>query len=150
MTITWKHYGIVLLALVVYACLGAGDVMSMTKGIKGITNAAVQGKETIESLGYILSFVFIIGIALEVRSHMGPAVIITTIVVGLIICGLMLFAEDIINTLKPGAALASTGTLPLPMPSWQGWIDASGLCARVALLTEVVRRGRTYGAARLG
>ena len=114
-----------------------------TRGIPGITNSAVQMADTIKAIGYLVAPALVIAAVYEARQHAGFGVLFTLIGV-IITIGVIVFADEIVNTIKPGSALAFTGMEAARLP-WiaLGDLGQSGLM--VTGLTEVIRRVRRAG-----
>jgi hypothetical protein len=111
--------GLVLLLEVVLVVSASAS----TAGIPGISTTGRALTDTIKGIGYFLSIVLIIA-AIAIVHH-GQS--IGGVLVGLLGAGLVvaviLFAEDIVNFVKPDAAAAFTGGWPLDAGLTQAWCD---------------------------
>lgn len=114
-----------------------------TRAIPGITNAATAVSDTIKTIGYLVAPVLIICAVYEARQHAGFGVMFSIVGV-IIVVGIILFADDIVGFIKPGAAAASTGSL-LPIPSLAGWWEIGQQLLSISSLAEGIRRVRRAG-----
>jgi uncharacterized membrane protein YgdD (TMEM256/DUF423 family) len=129
-------HGVGLLALL--GLLAAGPLEATTRAIPGITNAAAQVSDTIKTIGYLIAPVLIICAVYEARQHAGFGVMFSIVGV-IVVVGIILFADDIVAFIKPGAAAASP---LLPSPTLAGWWDLGQQCLSVSGLAEGIRRVR--------
>jgi uncharacterized membrane protein YgdD (TMEM256/DUF423 family) len=130
----WDAVG--LLALL--TLMAALPLEAATRAIPGITNAAAQVADTIKTIGYLVAPVLIICAVYEARQHAGFGVMFSIVGVILVV-GIILFSDEIVAFIKPGAAAA--GTL-IPIPTLAGWWDLGQQLVSVSGLAEGIRRVR--------
>ena len=112
-----------------------------TRGIPGVTTAATMVGDTIRAIAVIIAPVLIIAALYEARQHAGLGIVFS--IFGVLLCvGIILFADDIVGFIKPGAAAAFTGTLAPHALAWGSWWQLGQQLLSVGALAEGIRRAR--------
>ena len=138
---TWKWSGIVIGLVLVTGMTWCVAAEAATRGIPGITSAATMWGDTIKTLGWIATPALIIVAVLELRRESGWGVAFS-VFGALLVVGIVLFADDIVATIKPGAALAMSGSVVPNLPSWAAWWGLGQQLLSVLGLAEGIRRAR--------
>jgi hypothetical protein len=112
-----------------------------TRGIPGVMTAATQMGDTVKAIGYVLAPVLIIVAILAARTEHGAGALLS-IFFALIAVGVIVFADEIVATIKPGAASAATGLVPSVAGSLAGLWDLGQQALMMTGLVEGIRRGR--------
>lgn len=137
----WKLCCKVLCLLVMCVLASALHALAATKGIPGITNAATQIADTIKTIGFLIAPVLIVCAVYEARQHAGFGVMFSMIGV-IIVVGIILFADDIVVTIKPGSAIGFSGGVDLANLSLGSFWEVGQQLLTLGGLAEGVRRAR--------
>lgn len=137
----WKSCFNVLGLLVFIGLMSIVSAEAATRAIPGITNAALQMADTIKTIGVLVAPVLIVCAVYEARQHAGFGVMFSLIGVILVV-GIILFADEIVQTIKPGVALGFAGGIdPTKLSLQATWAVVQQLLL-VSGLTEGIRRVR--------
>jgi len=112
-----------------------------TRGIPVITTAVTQVADTVRAVGYVLAIVLVIVAAYEYRQHSGMGIMFSLVGV-IFVAAIVVFADDIINFIKPGAALAFSGGIDPRHLTGSAVSETSQILWPLVLLTQGIYRVR--------